>query len=392
MQRNAAAVRWRYRLYRFAKRGLLPLLVVFLAAGAIVLNGFHLRLNPEGDSQLTLKFGENYKESGVTAYLAGKYFLKDGIAVDARISSSGCVDPLMAGSYSLSYEAEWLFFRASASRTVTVLEGHDPVITLDIIEGHYTLPGREYTEEGYRAFDEEDGDLTDLVTREEKDGCVYYTVTDSHGNQACVERDIFYCDPEPPVITLEGDQEMSVYLDAKYSEPGYTAMDNADGDLTDQVQVKGKVKTSKTGTYTITYTLKDAYGNEASAERIVHVVKRTVPDTVMPEGKTIYLTFDDGPGPYTEKLLDILEKYDVKATFFVVDTKYLHLLPRMVEDGHAIGIHSITHDYRDIYASKSAYFQDLEGMQDIIARPYYLDETPQTLDVFRRGVKGEFSK
>ena len=44
--------------------------------------------------------------------------------------------------------------------------------------------------------------------------------------------------------------------------------------------------------------------------------------TAAPEssnGRTIYLTFDDGPGPYTERLLDILKKHDVKATFFLTE-------------------------------------------------------------------------
>ncbi|MGG4551772.1 polysaccharide deacetylase family protein [Paenibacillus humicus] len=59
------------------------------------------------------------------------------------------------------------------------------------------------------------------------------------------------------------------------------------------------------------------------------------------------LTFDDGPDPvYTSQLLDLLKKYGAKATFFVVGSnaeKYPHLIKRMHEEGHLIGIHNYVH-------------------------------------------------
>ena len=73
-----------------------------------------------------------------------------------------------------------------------------------------------------------------------------------------------------------------------------------------------------------------------------------------------------GSAYYTQQLLEVLDKYDVKATFFVVDTGYDGMMKRIVEGGHSIGIHSVTHDYEEIYASPEAYFADLYGMQDII--------------------------
>ena len=62
--------------------------------------------------------------------------------------------------------------------------------------------------------------------------------------------------------------------------------------------------------------------------------------------KTIALTFDDGPGPYTEKLLDILDKYDAKATFFLIGSKVsvrANTLRRMQSRGHQLGNHSWSH-------------------------------------------------
>ena len=80
----------------------------------------------------------------------------------------------------------------------------------------------------------------------------------------------------------------------------------------------------------------------------------------------IYLTFDDGPSIYTNKLLDVLKKYDVKATFFLVNTGNYSAMKRIVGEGHSVGVHSISHKYKEIYASEDAFMNDLYGMQKII--------------------------
>jgi len=87
-------------------------------------------------------------------------------------------------------------------------------------------------------------------------------------------------------------------------------------------------------------------------------------------GHTIYLTFDDGPGIYTERLLDILKEHDVKATFFVthVFSKYENLLKREAKEGHSVAIHSYSHDYDKIYASTDAYWADFDAMQQVIVK------------------------
>ncbi len=87
-----------------------------------------------------------------------------------------------------------------------------------------------------------------------------------------------------------------------------------------------------------------------------------------PEEKVIYLTFDDGPSIYTAQLLDILGKYDAKASFFLVNTgvDMERLLCRMAREGHAIGIHSYSHDFAAVYASEEAFMEDLYAMQALI--------------------------
>ena len=80
-------------------------------------------------------------------------------------------------------------------------------------------------------------------------------------------------------------------------------------------------------------------------------------------GKKVYLTFDDGPGPNTKKLLDILKKNEIKATFFVTgktDDFSKEIYKRIVEEGHTLGMHSYSHVYEEIYASEKAFAQDLD--------------------------------
>lgn len=87
---------------------------------------------------------------------------------------------------------------------------------------------------------------------------------------------------------------------------------------------------------------------------------QTVSNTINTE-KIAYLTFDDGPSQNTEKILEILDKYNIKATFFVVGPSYKlknDLLIKIVQAGHELAIHSYEHNYNYIYSSKENYLKD----------------------------------
>ena len=98
--------------------------------------------------------------------------------------------------------------------------------------------------------------------------------------------------------------------------------------------------------------------------------RATPSDAVKKNGKTVYLTFDDGPSKYTMELLDVLDKYDVKATFFVVvnSYKYTEELKRIVADGHTLGLHSKSHIYSKLYADYDSYVDDVNGVHDLVER------------------------
>ena len=113
----------------------------------------------------------------------------------------------------------------------------------------------------------------------------------------------------------------------------------------------------------MTYIVSDGFGNETRVYRDVTVTAKARPQTVIPKEKVIYLTFDDGPSEYTQQLLDVLKRNDVQATFFVCDTEHIELLESIVSAGHAIGVHSETHNYRRVYDSVDAYFDDMLWMR-----------------------------
>lgn len=161
-----------------------------------------------------------------------------------------------------------------------------------------------------------------------------------------------------PEIVLTGGNDITIRAGEKYQEPGFTAIDNCDGDVTSQVVVSGEPKVN--GTYTMTYTVTDSSGNTAEVKRNVKVV-------VEDDQKVVYLTFDDGPCVYTEELLDLLDRYGVKVTFFVTNgqPKYQDMIGEAFRRGHTIALHTYSHKY-SIYKSEETYFADLQKIQDIV--------------------------
>lgn len=97
--------------------------------------------------------------------------------------------------------------------------------------------------------------------------------------------------------------------------------------------------------------------------------------------KTVYLTFDDGPSPRTDEILEILKRYGVKATFFVVGRESEEDRERMrqiVAAGHTLGMHSFSHDYKTIYAGIEEFLSDQYRVYQLI-----YDATGQYPQIFR---------
>lgn len=83
----------------------------------------------------------------------------------------------------------------------------------------------------------------------------------------------------------------------------------------------------------------------------------------------IYLTLDDGPNWKTGKLLDVLKKHQVKATFFILGKNIKgneHLIRRIVADGHLIALHGMTHEREEFYASPMTAVRQMKDVQRLI--------------------------
>ncbi len=358
-----------YKLYlRLAAFAILiPVVIAALIYGFVFhVNRFDLSMTLHGEPEITLEYGEEFVDQRASAVFRGNILLKDGIDVPVTVHSN--LDETKLGTYEITYRAIHERWMHEVVRIVHIVDTAAPRILLVGDPRAYVLPGEEYREEGFMARDNYDGDLTDQVVKTRFHDRIVYSVTDSSGNRTEVTRKIVYFDPTPPVLELKGSSKITLTVGSAYREPGYAATDNGNVDLTDRVEISGSVNVYRAGTYKLTYRVRDDYGNETVVTRTITVKAKSQPQTSTPSGKVIYLTFDDGPSAHTPKLLKILKKYNVKATFFVTNTGYAHLIGDIVADGHAVGMHSTNHNYKKIYASEEAFFEDNAKMQSIIEK------------------------
>ena len=301
-----------------------------------------------------ISYGSEYKPN------VSVYNIITNLSKYSKVTNN--VDTSKLGTYKVNVKFKYLFINFNKRFNVKVVDKVEPVIELEGSEMGFACPGNEYIEEGYTASDDYDGDITDKVIREVGDSKIIYSVSDTSNNRYSVERNIEYKDEIAPVITLNGNDTIYIYVGNNYNEPGFTASDNCDGDITDKVTVSGSVDTSNVGTYKITYTVVDRSNNTTSVERTVIVRKRNVYNTY--GDGIVYLTFDDGPSYRTKEILDILDEEGVKATFFVCGAN--EYTKRAYDSGHTIALHSNTHNYSYIYASSSNYFSDLTAIDNTV--------------------------
>ena len=311
----------------------------------------------KGKREITLEVNNEYKENG---YLTNAKVLE----VSNNINTS------KLGTYTVLYKYKKYNKIKETIRVVNIVDKTPP--ELDLI-GNLEINScsKSYQEEGYAAFDNYDGDLTQKVEKEIKDGKIIYRVKDSSNNITTKERIFSNIDKEGPVIKLKG-SSVNLKINNKYVEQGYTVTDNCDDDLTSKVEITNNININKEGTYEVIYKVKDKSGNEAKEVRKVTVYTPKKCFSSVSNGKpgVIYLTFDDGPSTKnTARLLDILKEENVKATFFLTDkTNTDYLIKRMYDEGHTIGLHTASHNYKYIYSSTTNFIKDIEKIQEKVAR------------------------
>ena len=163
-----------------------------------------------------------------------------------------------------------------------------PIITLIGRNPVTTVVGFPYIDAGATAADNFDGDVTtnivvssNVVTTIVGSYFVTYSVADSAGNQAQLMRSVYVTgyitDTLPPTLTLHGANPLTIESGFPYTDPGATAIDNFDGDVTASIIVSSNVVTTIVGSYFVMYIVSDSVGNQAQATRIVNVI-----DTLSP--------------------------------------------------------------------------------------------------------------
>lgn len=244
-------------------------------------------------------------------------------------------------------------------------------------------------------------------------------------------------DTTPPIITLKGSKEITIKDNETYKEPGYTAVDDIDGSIVGKVVIsRQNINTEK---YKLIYRVSDKSGNTTQVERIINIQKvnqedkkqtnttttsiknentntttknnknqnnttnkantnknkttNTKTNTINNQEKgIIYLTFDDGPTTSsTPKILDILKKHNIQATFFILNynSNTEALVKREVAEGHSVGIHGYSHSYKKIYASEETYMENLDKLQ---AKIYKSTGVKTTITRFPGGSSNTISK
>ena len=161
-----------------------------------------------------------------------------------------------------------------------------PTLTLNNADTLYIEQGSSYTEYGAVANDPIEGNISNRIDiNSDVDTAltgiyfVNYNVEDASGNPAQPLTRVVYVvkDQTPPVLTLNGNTTIDVEICTDYTEPGFSAVDAKEGNLTTAVIVSGQVNTSKLGAYVLDYYVQDAQGNADKASRTINVVDTKAP-------------------------------------------------------------------------------------------------------------------
>ncbi|MFM1918895.1 MAG: hypothetical protein RLZZ303_529 [Candidatus Hydrogenedentota bacterium] len=234
----------------------------------------------QGGASLTLECGTTYTDPGATA--------SDACAGALPVSvNTSALNMNVPGTYTVRYSAtDGVTQARTATRTVNVVDRTAPRINLVGDEVLFVECGSAYTELGGTVTDSCERDLSLLIsgatvyTNQPGSYRVKYSTEDGSGNRDEASRLVIVQDSTPPEMTLLGASTVTVECTTAFTDPGATAVDTCDGDLTSTIVVGGdRIVASVPGEYVVTYTATDAAGNAATAlTRTVRVVDTRAPE------------------------------------------------------------------------------------------------------------------
>ncbi len=321
-----------------------------------------------GDPIVFITEGEVYEELGATAIDN-----VDGDITDL-ISIIKDVEPIYPGRYAITYTVTDSAGNSSTLfRTLIVTEENsipEPVINIDGYEWVFVNLGTSYQEIGAFAFDKFDGNISDKVIvggdviNPNKEGIYYvtYDVVNSAGLSAeQITRKVIVIDWMNPIdyvepdITLNGDRWMVLALGSDYIDPGFSAYDAVDGDLTGNVTIQGNVDTNKIGTYRIYYSVEDAAGNVAQVFRTVSVEDRSLPVITLNDDPIIFINQGD---PYVELGATAVDELDGDLSDSIKITSDVDIT--------SAGQYHVMYDVTDSYGNNSTIVRTV-----IVCDEYY---------------------
>jgi len=227
-----------------------------------------------GDSAITVNLGDSYVEPGFSALDNVDYDISSKVTI-----SGDTIDTNAEGIYTITYNTSDIAGNAALEKTrkITVQDIASPTVSAP---ENITVAATDHL--GTADSDASISDFLAAATANDIiDGeisvthnaptlfpigitTVSFSAIDSDNKTGIAQATVSIIDQDAPVITLAGEDSITLYLNQAYNEAGYSAEDNVDGDISANVVVDGDiVNTTTTGTYTVTYNLADLAGNNA---------------------------------------------------------------------------------------------------------------------------------
>jgi len=258
-----------------------------------------------GENPLQLFIGDDYVELGASA--------TDNVDENIEVVITGDVNTAVAGTYQITYTAtDSAGNKDQKIRDVVISVLPDteaPTITIEGDNPVEVFIDNEYVDAGASATDNVDETVTvnasiNVDTSEPGSYEVVYTAIDAAENSSEETRVVIVVDNIAPVMSINGDNPLNLFVDDVYEELGAAAIDNVDGEI-EIVILRSNVDTSSAGTYEVVYSATDDAGNSTELTRTVIVseapiqfstinARITSPEGEILNGVVVVATADDG--------------------------------------------------------------------------------------------------
>lgn len=289
------------------------------------------------DMKLSRRFNKCYVKNTIKSNKLDKEIVKelkkDGYKKDKDTYYKNTLLNKSCDVLKEEYEKERITFKLKGDNKETI------EVNSDYKDDGYILKGRK------RKFVKTTSIDSSKVGKE----FVVHKLTGSLFNKYLI-REVNIEDTTKPVITLKGNTNISLYLNDKYEEPGFTAEDNYDGDITNKVITSGSVDVRRVGKYEITYKVSDFSGNEAEEKRTINVREKTIYASSKNISVVNGLTYING-------ILVVNKRYGLPKTYNPgVNKEALKALKEMQADAKAVGLNlRLVSGYRSYLTQRTLY-------------------------------------